>query len=241
MGKKRNTSDKEPNGTTVVMSGKEIESRLSDAGSNEELDDIHRTLRQEGVPDGSIRAAINRMRNKGKLVFQTSIDKGTNGSMADSHDPMPLEMIISEMSLPLEIAKETSNTDLVRGWNLGSRHTAKMIVGGVRIAQELSRMGIAQASPIIRMAGEMDKAKGASAKEAGTAAAESMAQQMIEYLQSKEQKTDKVDIASVNDPMKGMMARQMERMMDRMQDTMFTQPGQPVKPSLPITWKDERK
>jgi len=244
MAKKEKRQKQEPSGI-VLMSGKEVAERLLEAGSKEELDDIHKTLQQEGVPDGTIRATITKLRKKGHLIFQTAVIKhGDSSLQTQDGEPMPIEEITKWMKLP-----EVTDGNKA-AFDSGVDYATRMIIGGVRIAQELSRMGVAQASPIIKMAQEMDRAKGESARDAGAAAAEEMAQQLVGYLGPKfdqlgeAAKPQKVDIATVKNPMGGVMARNMERIVDRMFDQAINKnvsPGQPKTISLPAGWKDQRE
>lgn len=73
---------------------------------------------------------------------------------------------------------------------------------------------------------------------AGEAAARAAAHidQRFDQMQEK-----KKDIAEVQDPMKGLMARTMESMIQRMQGMMFGGGGQGGQQALPPAWKDERQ
>jgi len=182
----------------VRMPGKEIETRLLEAESEEELKTIHRVLKLEGVPDGSITAIISRLKSKGQLIFQTAITEYGPGTK-----PLAVEAIIRSMKLPevvLDGGKEIFDS--------GVKYGMSALVAGVRLAQELSQMGISQASPVIRMAQELRAGAGESAQEAGQVAAENALAGAMQYMS--EQKGGKVDIATVPNPMMGIMARAME-------------------------------
>lgn len=222
----------------VHMPGKEVEERLLEAGSPEELDEIHKILRAEAVPDGTITATITKLRKKGKLIFQTALIEAEGPTK-----PLPVEAIIKDLKLPT-IADGGREI-----FDAGVSYATRMIVGGVRLAQELSRMGIAQASPIIRMASEMRKAEGLSAQEAGQVAAENALAGAMQYMSQQ-----KADIATVPNPMMGIMARAMEPALTQVMGNMFgmfgrqPQQGQAQQPQaqqpqgstqLPAGWSDE--
>lgn len=196
MGKKdekgRNSKGGEFGGTH--MPGKEIEERLLEATSEEDLDGIHKVLKLEGVPDGSIRGTISRLKSKGQLIFITALTERGEGTK-----PLAVESIIQEMKLPV-IANGGA-----RIFDAGVGYGMRTLIAGVRLAQELSQMGIAQARPVILMASEMRKAEGLSAQEAGQVAAENALAGAIQYMS-----TQKADIATVPDPMMGIFARAME-------------------------------
>ncbi len=238
---KKSRKGESGNGEPIIpvhMSGKEVEGRLLEAGSEEEVKTIHKVLRLEGVPDGTITAIISRLKGKGQLVFQTSITEYAPGTK-----PLAVEAIIHEMKLPaviLDGGREIFDAGVTYGMNA--------LVAGVRLAQELSQMGIAQASPIIRMATEMRKAEGMSAREAGQVAAEDALAGAIQFMTPQ-----KADIATVPNPMMGIMARAMEpalmQVFGKMTGMFGGQPapvgsGQvqtPASSPLPPTWVDESK
>jgi len=230
--KKENNGNDDKVVEPVVLSGKEIEGRLLEASSEADLDNIHKVLQLEGVPDGSIRGAISRLRKKGKLIFTTAVTEYEAGK------PVPVEHIIKTIKLP-----EVGNGQGVI-FNAGVEFGMKSLVAAVRLAQELSQMGIAQARPLISMATEMRKAEGMSAQEAGQRAAEDALAGAIQYLS-----TQKADIATVPNPMMGIIARAMEPAMTQLFGRVFApftgQPqtgGQPQSGSeLPAGWVDKGK
>ena len=214
----------------VHMPGKEVEERLLEAGSEEELDNIHKVLKLEGVPDGTIRGTISKLRKKGQLVFTTAIAERGEGTKQ-----LTVEAIIQEMKLPVIVNGGAKIFDA------GVTYGMRALIAGVRLAQELSQMGIAQASPVIRMATEMRKAEAMSAQEAGQVAAENALAGAIEYMS--QQKPGKVDIATVPNPMMGIFARAMEPAMTNVFSKMFgifggqgaqTQPGEQPQTTSPL-------
>lgn len=225
-GNKKNKKNKGGNEGAVEpvhMPGKEVEERLLEAGSEEELKTIHKVLRLEGVPDGTITATISRLKGKGQLVFQTAITEYAPGTK-----PLAVESIIKGMKLPVIVNGGAEIFDA------GVTYGMHALVAGVRLAQELSQMGIAQASPVIKMATEMRKAEGQSAQEAGQVAAENALAGAIQYLS---EQGKKVDIATVPNPMMGIFARAMEpaltQVFARMTGMFAGQPAQVGQQSQP--------
>lgn len=53
-----------------MKTGEEIRRRLLRATNEEELEAVKDALKQEGVPSGTIRGIISRLRKQGKLVFE---------------------------------------------------------------------------------------------------------------------------------------------------------------------------
>lgn len=192
--KGRKDRKKEKQVEITYMAGSEVDERLLEAGSEEELSNIVEVLKLEGVPRGTLTARITTLRRKGKLIFVTALTERGEGSK-----PLAIEGIIKEMKLPTIVNGGAQIFDAGVGYGM------RVLVAGVRLAQELSQMGIAQASPVIRMATEMRKAEGMSAQEAGQVAAENALAGAIQYMS-----TQKADIATVPNPMMGIMARAME-------------------------------
>jgi len=225
-----NGDERPPEPTHIPV--KEVEARLLEAGSQEELNVIHKVLRQEGVPDGTITATITNLRKRGELIFQKAV------TVYGQDKPSTVEVIMKDMRLP-EIANGSREV-----FDAGVNYGMRALVAGVRLAQELSQMGIAQASPVIRMATEMRKAEGMSAQEAGQRAAEDALAGAIQYLSAQ-----KADIATVPNPMMGIIARAMEPAMTQLFGRIFApftgQPqtgGQPQSGSeLPAGWVDKGK
>jgi len=245
MAKKRKTDNENGESEKVVkgvhLSGEEVQERLLEAGSEDELIIVKKTLKLEGVPQGSIDGNISRLKKKGELIFQTAItERG-----AQQGKPSTVEVIVKDMKLPTIV--DGSREVFDAGVNYGM----KALIAGVRLAQELSQMGIAQASPVIRMATEMRKAEGVSAQEAGQRAAEDAVAGAVGYMsQVKSEKPEKADIATVPNPMQGILARAMEpalvKAMSGMMGMFGGQPAQtgeqpPQASPLPSGWEDRSK
>jgi len=70
----------------------------------------------------------------------------------------PLEQLVSDLKLPLIVDGQAEVFDA------GVEYGVRSVLVGVRVAQELSAMGVQQAVPIIKMAQEMREAEGQAAK-----------------------------------------------------------------------------
>lgn len=118
----------------------------------------------------------------------------------------PPEALIEGMDLPVVDGQ-------IVGFESGMKFGAKMVVMGVRIAQELSALGIQQVKPLIELARDARSGEEAAAKNAATEAAVSAAamiqQNLTPYL------ANMTKPAEAN-PMQGMMVRTMEPIIQRL-------------------------
>jgi hypothetical protein len=129
---------------------KYITRRLLEAKDGEELKAIVAELEQEGIDPKSI--ANRKSELKDKLFKERSLVKG--GEVA-ARGLMSPEALVELMPKP----------DGVNGAFIsGMKYEAMNMIRGIRMAQELSKMGISQADPIIKMAQEMRKAEGQAAE-----------------------------------------------------------------------------
>jgi hypothetical protein len=142
--------------------------------------------------------------------------------------PQPIENLIKNLNLP-EVANGTREV-----FDAGVEYGMKSILIGVRIAQELSKMGIEQASPIIKMAQEMRLAEGQAAQVAAQEAARETASQVVAYFDQK-----KPDIASTPSPMEGVFARVLEGTLGSLMNKMF--PGGGGETPLGFTIEKKQK
>lgn len=79
-----------------------------------------------------------------------------------------LDLAVSRLAVPM-VPEEFNGTANVywAGFNKGVSYGADTVLAGIRAAQELSSLGISQATPIIKMAQEMREAEGQAAKTMG--------------------------------------------------------------------------
>lgn len=143
--------------------------------------------------------------------------------------PLPVDFLIRELQLP-DISDGTREV-----FDAGVTYGMKAIIVGVRLAQELSAMGIQQAKPVMEMAKEMRQAEGQAAEVAASQAAAEAAERVAAYFDQK-----KPDIAATPNPMMGVMARTMETLLNNIVGKMTggVQSGQA---QLPPGWVDERQ
>ena len=138
----------------------------------------------------------------------------------------PPEALIESMEIPIPGAD---------GFQKGMKFGASMIVLGVRVAQELSSIGIQQAKPIMDMAREMRAGETAAAKGAATEAAMMAANEvgasLLPHLAN-------IGKGSEADPMKAMMMRTMEPLVTRMMSKIM--PGSGGETKDPAGWKRKR-
>jgi len=199
-------------------------------------------LEDQGFNPKTVRMAAYDLEKEGyrKRPAKSRAVKKTNGGEGEAKDravapyskssitptkPIPPEYLIDQIHLPMDGAQ-------AKTFETGMKFGASMLVLGVRVAQELSNMGLQQARPIMDMAnamrqGEAAAAKGAAA-EAAILAAEQVKDDMMPFLASATQKEQ----ASSSDPMRQMATRMFEPMMQRMMN-MFM-PG--VGGNLPSDW-----
>ncbi len=118
----------------------------------------------------------------------------------------PPEAIIESMDLPIVDGQ-------IAGFESGMKFGARMVVMGVRIAQELSALGIQQVKPLIELARDARSGEEAAAKNAAIEAAQGAAslvqQNLAPYLAN-------IGKSAETNPMQGMMARTMEPIIQRL-------------------------
>lgn len=187
---------------------KEIDERLRACSTEIELQEVKQILVAEGTPSGSVTSRISKLKKAGKLSLTTSV--ATASDVPEKQ--LPVDAIVKEMRMNPSMATDAKS---IAVFNSGMQFGVNTVIMGVRLAQELSRMGIAQASPIMKMASEMRRYEGQSAIEAGRAASEDAYARAAGYFESMQPREGKVDIATTTNPMQGMMARVMESMLEK--------------------------
>ncbi len=186
-----------------------IRKRVLEAGSEDELKRICDELKADpDIPDSSVRAEVSKLRKKGAFQFKPEPTKAVVAGK-----PHPVEELMEQLNLP-PIVDGTRHV-----FDSGVAYGMKSILIGVRVAQELSKMGIDQAGPIIKMAQEMRQTEGQVAEETGMAMGETIAGKMFDFIDQR--LPQKADIATVQDPMKGLMARTMETIVNQLTGSML--------------------
>ena len=160
-----------------------------------------------------------------------AVAKTSGKSYVTPQKSLPPEFLIDQIVLPID-----GNSAKV--FEQGIKFGASILVLGVRVAQELSNMGMQQARPIMDMAnamraGEAEAAKGAAAEAAYTAA-ELVKAEMMPTLAGMNKPAPSAD------PMKDMMARLFEPMLSRMMNTVMPGAGG-QQGALPAGWTRSTK
>jgi len=123
----------------------------------------------------------------------------------------PPEAIIESMELPIVDGQ-------IVGFESGMKFGARMVVMGVRIAQELSALGIQQVKPLIELSRDARSGEEAAAKnaaiEAATGAAAMIQQNLAPYLAN-------MGKAPETNPMQGMMVRTMEPIIQKLMGSLI--------------------
>ncbi len=138
----------------------------------------------------------------GKTLQVGNQSKGTQVFAKGS----PPEALIDSLDLPVADGQ-------IVGFESGMKFGARMVVMGVRIAQELSALGIQQVKPLIELARDARSGEEAAAKnaagEAAMAAAAMIQQNLTPYLANISKPTEV-------SPMQSMMVRTMEPIIQRL-------------------------
>lgn len=124
----------------------------------------------------------------------------------------PPEAIIETISIPIQDGQ-------VPAFEMGMKFGMSTIVLGVRVAQELSGIGIQQAKPLLDMAKSMREGEAMASKTAADEAAYKAAaaiQSTFGPMMAGIEASIKGNIGSEADPMKAMMVRTMEPLMKGM-------------------------
>lgn len=130
---------------------KYITRRLLEAHSEEELKVITDELEGEGIDPKSV--ANRKSELKDRLFKGRALAKGGDTAVRGLMSP---EALVDMMPRP-----DGVNDAFVAGM----KYEAMNMIRGIRMAQELSKMGISQADPIIKMAQEMRRAESQAAHE----------------------------------------------------------------------------
>jgi hypothetical protein len=169
---------------------------------------------QSGDNPNSVRICAQELEKAGyrKRPSKTDVGKAvalraTDGNIRLFASGAPPEALVNAMALGLD-------GDGARLYERGMKDGAKLVIMGVRIAQELSAVAVQQAKPVIEMSkamreGEAQAAKSA-ASEAAVEAAERVAGEFGPVLANLSRP------AEGGDPIKAMLARVMEPMMNNM-------------------------
>ena len=155
-------------------------------------------LVQEGYNAGSVRVIYSELKKKGLV----DSDKGASKLQVFARGS-PAEAIINSIEVP-------SGREL-DGFTHGVKFGMSLLVVGVRLAQEMSTIGVQQAKPLVNMAREMRAGEEAAAKSASQDAAAKVGGMLMGSLDPRlaalEGRVGEIGRVSSGNPMLDMMAR----------------------------------
>lgn len=131
----------------------------------EGLDRVEDQLKEEGYKVENIRPRKSERRQEVKKQQRAVVKTGA---------PLSPEAIVELLPAPTDVDGRVDGAFVA-----GMRYEAMNVIRGIRLAQELSKMAIDQASPVIRMAQEMRAAEGKAADEAAMKAAAGVGAQIM--------------------------------------------------------------
>lgn len=154
-------------------------------------------------------------------------DTATTAPVPVKRGQAPLEQLVEKLRLPLIVDGQAKVFDA------GVEYGIRSVLVGVRVAQELSAMGVQQAVPIIKMAQEMREAEGQAAKIIAAELAEATLEGNKDLKAALGQLGERMTAASPN-PFASMMAGVMQPVLGQvMQKVMGSFLGQAAPASAP--------
>ena len=200
--------------------------RVLEATSDDDLKRIRQELKAEGEKEGSINAIVSELRKRGLLKFGES-GEPTSAAVV-KRQQSPLEVLIRDLELPTLVDGQAEVFDA------GVHYGIRSVLVGVRVAQELSAMGVQQATPIIQMAKEMRQAEGQAAEVIAAELAQATLESNREIIAAIRSQA----IAQSPNPMLAMMTQAMQPMLQQAMGSLMgmfqpkqlppgTQPAQP--------------
>lgn len=132
-----------------------IKRSFEEAMDPEMLDEVDDQLRAEGLKSDNVRP----YKSKRRKEFLRQGKATTTTAMVRSSAQLTPEAIVDSLEYPVSADGEVNPAFVA-----GMKYEAKNIIRGIRIAQELNRMGLEQAKPVIEMAKEMRQAEGQAAQ-----------------------------------------------------------------------------
>ena len=171
---------------------------FKEAVDEEGLDRVEDKLKEEDYKIENIRPRKSERRQELRKQQKALVVKGTGGALTP-------EAIAELLPAPTDVDGRVDGVFVA-----GMKYEALNIIRGIRMAQELSKMGIDQATPVIRMAQEMRATEGKAADEAAIKAAAGVGAQILPEVEALRTQL----AASGENPMASMM---MTLMMPSMQ------------------------
>ena len=130
-----------------------IKRRFAEAEDEDMLDGIEDQLREEGLKIENIRPRKSERRKE----LQKHRKTGT--AVTRTGGQLSAEAIVENLAWPMNVNGEVDPVFVA-----GMRYEAMNVIRGIRMAQELNKMGLEQAKPVIEMAKEMRAAEGQAAQ-----------------------------------------------------------------------------
>lgn len=129
--------------------------RFAECVDEDMLDAINDQLRQEGYEPEKIKPR----KSERKKEIQKQAKAAMSTTLVRSGGQRSAEDIVANLDWPTSV-----NGEVNPAFVAGMRYEAMNIIRGIRMAQELNRMGLEQAKPVIEMAKEMRQAEGQAAQ-----------------------------------------------------------------------------
>lgn len=218
----------EEQGPTGVSA--EIKRRLLEGATREELEN-------EGFNKNSIRTIASEIKTEsGAKGPVGKPPKGplTGAKMQVYAKGSPAEALVDGVSVP-----DGTGPDFESGMKFGMN----CIIAGVRIAQELSNIGVQQAKPLVDMAKDMRSGEALAAKTAALEAAADAAGQvqnnLAPFLAQMDSRLSSIEKPRTGNPMQDMMVRMIEPIMN--QTIQKIMPGMKTDQLGPPGWTTERE
>jgi len=193
----------------------EIRERLLAGATREELE-------AEGYNKNSIRTIASELKkelgSKGPVGKHATVNGGSKLQVFSRGSPP--EALVESLDVPIE---------LDGSFRTGMKFGMMSIISGIRIAQELSQIGVQQARPLVDMARDMRSGEAAAARsaalEAATNAAGQVQSNLAPFLSQMDSRLSSIEKPRTGNPMQDMMVRILEPVMQNV--------VQKIVPSLP--------
>jgi hypothetical protein len=205
------------------------ENQESEENLSQEVDELleqglsQKEIEQRGYSPSLVRQRVRKRVKTGKGAPGGEVKPGEPRSAATiKRQQYPLEVLIKDLELPVLVDGQAPVFDA------GVQYGIRSVLVGVRVAQELSAMGVQQALPIINMAKEMRESEGQAARIIAGELAQATLESNKQILAAIGQQA----IAQSPNPMLTMMTQAMQPMFQKAFGGlmgMFTpKPGQPA-------------
>jgi len=129
--------------------------RFAECSDEDMLETIDDQLREEGYAPEKIRPRKSERRKE----IQKRAKNTSTIAVARTAAQLPAEQIVENLPWPMSCDGEVDPAFVA-----GMKYEAMNVIRGIRLAQELNRMGLEQAKPVIEMAKEMRQAEGQAAQ-----------------------------------------------------------------------------